>query len=62
MEFINEECQTSLNEPRMQQLLEQEQLTLLVGKLPIPISLNEVENPFESEDDDLALFGVGGPA
>lgn len=62
MEFINEASLTSLNEPRKKQLLEQEQLNLVIENLPISINLELIENPFESEDDDLALFGVGGPA
>lgn len=62
MEFINEVGPTSLNEPRKEQLLEQEHSFLTIDDLPITIGLEQIVFPFESEDDDLALFGVGGPA
>jgi hypothetical protein len=62
MEFINEANSASLNEPRKEQLLEQEHFISQLGGLPITLAMGEIVDPFESEDDDLALFGVGGPA
>ena len=62
MVFINEVGQTSQNEPRKKQLLEREQQFLNVEDFHFSIFYESLRSQFESEDDDLALFGVGGPA
>ena len=62
MEFINEVGQTSQNEPRKKQLLKREQQPLIIEDFQFSIYFESMQSQFESEDDDLALFGVGGPA
>ena len=62
MEFINEASQTSQNEPRKKQLLKREQAFLRIEDFHYSIIDENEESQFKSEDDDLALFGVGGPA
>lgn len=62
MEFINEVGQTSQNEPRKKQLLEEDLQPLNIEDFQFSIYFESMQSQFESEDDDLALFGVGGPA
>ena len=57
MESINEVCLSSLNDPRKEELLNNSQLI----DDTIAIIWEELDY-YESEDYDLALFGVGGPA
>jgi len=57
MESINEVSLSSLNDPRKEELLNNSQLI----DNTIGVIWEEM-NYYESEDDDLVLFGVGGPA
>ena len=57
MESINEVSLSSLNDPRKEELLNNSKLIdNTIG------GIWEEMNYYESEDDDLVLFGVGGPA
>lgn len=57
MESINEVRLASLSDPRKEELLNNVQLIDdTIG------DIWEEWNYYESEDDDLVLFGVGGPA
>lgn len=65
MEFINEVTPTSQNEPRIEVSVSEDRINEVVV---FPYFLQEDYHVFncfdfnESDDDDLVLFGVGGPA
>lgn len=65
MEFINEVTPTSQNEPRIEVSVNEDQINEVVLFPYLSREEFPIFNCFdfdESDDDDLVLFGVGGPA
>jgi|694.fasta_scaffold40819_5 hypothetical protein len=65
MEFINEVTPTSQNEPRIEVSVNEDQINEVLVFPHLTKENYHIFNCFdfnESDDDDLVLFGVGGPA
>jgi hypothetical protein len=65
MEFINEVTPTSQNEPRISVSVSENQINEVIVFPDFILDREHIFNCFdfdESGDEDLVLFGVGGPA
>jgi hypothetical protein len=65
MEFINEVTPASQNEPRIDVSVSESQINEVIVFPAFSLDREHVFNCFDfhdSDDEDLVLFGVGGPA